>query len=169
MDIEVKTEREKALLARLKPAIGGHVKGVVSFRGELTCTVDRMSLLAVCSTLKNDEGLKFDFLSDVVGVDYFDKRPRFGVVYHLYSISKRQRLSLKVLVDDGVSVPSVVGLWKSADCAEREAYDMFGIKFDGHPNLTRVYLPEGWEGYPLRKDYPLRGYKDQYNPFGEEK
>ncbi|MFQ5586207.1 MAG: NADH-quinone oxidoreductase subunit C [Thermodesulfobacteriota bacterium] len=138
-------------------------------RDEVTHVVDRERLLDICTYLKNDSQFQFNFLSDLLAVDCHRAVPRFEVVYQLYSIPKKHRLRLKVRVDEGESVPSVTSLWRSADWAEREAYDMIGVTFDGHPNLTRIYLPSDWDGFPLRKDYPLRGYKDQYNPFGEEK
>jgi len=139
------------------------------FRGELTLVIEKDSLPGICHAFKGDLELNINFLSDVVGVDYHPALPRFAVVYHLYSITKKIRLRLKVVIEDGETVPSLALLFKSADCAEREAYDMFGIIFKGHPDLKRIYLPQDWEGFPLRKDYPLRGYKDEYNPFGEEK
>ena len=93
----------------------------------------------------------------------------FEVVYHLYSIPNKYRLRIKVRVREDEKVPSVTSVWRSADFAERETFDMFGIVFDGHPNLKRIYMPLDWEGFPLRKDYPLTGFKDEYNPFGVEK
>ncbi|HHL40542.1 MAG TPA: NADH-quinone oxidoreductase subunit C [Deltaproteobacteria bacterium] len=138
-------------------------------RGEVTHVVGKEGLIELCRFLRSDVELRMNFLSDVLGVDHRPRKPRFDVVYHLYSIPRKLRLRLKVRVDEGESVPSVTCLWKGADWAERETYDMFGIRFDGHPDLKRIYLPHDWEGYPLRKDYPLRGYKDRYNPFGVEK
>ena len=140
----------------------------VSF-GEVTHLVKKEVLVDVCEFLKTDNELKMNYLVDILGVDYAPAIPRFEVVYHLYSIEKRHRLRLKVKVDEGEPIPSVVDIWPAADWPERETYDMYGIVFDGHPNLQRIYMAPDWEGYPLRKDYPLRGYKDQYNPFGEEK
>ncbi|MEE8575308.1 MAG: NADH-quinone oxidoreductase subunit C [Thermodesulfobacteriota bacterium] len=158
------------MLNRITAACGAdNILDSTIFRGELTCLVKTEAVADICNTLKSDESLKFDFCSDVVGVDYLTTKPRFGVLYHLYSISKTHRVRIKVKVDDGESVPSVANIWRSADCAEREVYDLFGIVFDGHPDLKRIYMPHDWEGHPLRKDYPLRGYKDEYNPFGEER
>ena len=110
-----------------------------------------------------------NYLVDVIGVDHYPETPRFGVVYHIYSISRKLRLRLKVRLNDGETVPSGTSVWPGADWPEREAYDMFGIVFEAHPDLRRIYLAPDWEGYPLRKDYPLRGYKDRYNPFGVDK
>jgi len=112
-----------------------------------------------------DEG--FSALIDIGGVDYLDRRPRFDVVYHLLKlptaaasvaeIGKPARLRVLCGVDEGVSVPTVSDLWPSADWPEREIYDLFGIAFDGHPDLRRIQMPVDWNGHPLRKDYPLRG------------
>ncbi len=157
---------------RLVQICGSDLVSSSFFRGELTLVVNKDSLLAICDAIKGDESLRMNHLSDIVGVDYLPhvpKVPRFALVYHLYSIPMKIRLRIKVMLNDNETVESLTPLWNSANCAEREVYDMFGIEFDGHPNLTRVYLADDWEGYPLRKDYPLRGYKDEYNPFGEEK
>jgi len=139
------------------------------YRDEVTLLVDKGALVSICDFLKTDPVFRMDYLVDVIGVDYMPASPRFEVVYHLYSISKRHRIRLKVKIDESESVPTVTGIWPAADWPEREAFDMYGIIFDGHPNLKRIYMAPDWEGFPLRKDYPLRGYKDKYNPFGEEK
>jgi NADH-quinone oxidoreductase subunit C len=154
---------------RLEQICGTDLVSETFFRGELTLVINKDSLLQICDAIKTDESLRFNHLSDIVGVDYLPDSPRFALVYHLYSIPHKFRLRIKVTLGDNERVKSLTPLWNSANCAEREVYDMFGIEFDGHPNLTRVYLADDWEGFPLRKDYPLRGYKDEYNPFGEEK
>jgi NADH/F420H2 dehydrogenase subunit C len=100
----------------------------------------------------------FDFLVDHTAVDYPARRPRFTVVTVLMSLSTQERLIVKTRVDEGASVASLTGLWKSADWAERETYDMFGIPFTGHPDLTRIYMPEEYEGWPGRRDFPLHGH-----------
>ena len=164
----VKSSNE-LFIQRLKERFGEVVLSTVVFRDELTCTVAKDSIVEVCRFVKEDPAFDMKFMSDMVGVDYPERKPRFEVIYHLLSITKRSRLRLKVLVDEGQSVPSVTGVWKSANWHEREVYDMFGILFTGHPDLKRIYLPHDWEGFPLRKDYPLKGYKDEYNPYGEEK
>ncbi len=138
------------------------------FRGELTLVIKKDALLGICGAIKVDESLRMNHLSDVLGVDYLPARPRFAIVYHLYSIPFKIRVRLKTMLADGESIESLTPLWKGANCAEREVYDMFGVTFDGHPNLTRIYLADDWVGHPLRKDYPLRGYKDEFNPYGEE-
>ncbi|MBI4746499.1 MAG: NADH-quinone oxidoreductase subunit C [Deltaproteobacteria bacterium] len=128
-----------------------------SFRDENTVIIKKEDLVAVCRYLKSDPELSFDFLSDLCGVDYMGRETRFEVVYHLFSISKRHRIRLKAMVGEGEKISSVTGIWSTSDWHEREAFDMYGIIFEGHPNLTRILMPENWDGHPLRKDYPLKG------------
>lgn len=139
------------------------------FRNEVTHVVRRESIRDICRFLKTNPEFNMDYLVDVLGVDYCGETPRFEVVYHIYSIRKKQRIRLKLRVNEGESVPSITTVYAGADWPEREVYDMFGIVFEGHPDLRRIYLAGDWEGHPLRKDYPLRGYKDEYNPCGEDK
>ena len=160
---------DSILVKSIKDRFASSVLDTVIFRDEATHLIKKDNLLEICNFLKNDSELQFNFLSDIAGTDYFPQKPRFEVVYHLYSIPKKHRLRLKIKIEDGETVPSVTSVWSGADWAEREAYDMFGIVFEGHPNLKRIYMPGDWEGFPLRKDYPLKGYKDRYNPYGEEK
>ncbi len=162
-------KREKTLVQIVKDTFRHAVLDTVIFRDEVTHVVDAGSLVAICNFLKTDPRLRMNYIVDVIGVDYHPRTPRFEVVYHMYSIIHKHRLRLKVLLDEGQSVPSVSSVWPGANWPEREAYDMFGIVFDGHPNLKRIYLTDDWVGYPLRKDYPLKGYKDRYNPYGVEK
>ena len=129
-------------------------------------TIDAASLLEVMTHLKTDPALQFDTLSNLCGVDYFETDPkhvkkfphesRLEVVYHLFSLTHRHRLTVKVALDRDAAtptVPSVAGLWSAADWHERECFDLFGIRFDGHPNLVRILCPDDWVGHPLRKDY----------------
>ena len=128
------------------------------FRGEHTVVVKGESLLEALGVLKSS--FDFNSLVDLCGVDMGeDESPRFYVVYHLRNMDTKDQLRVKVGLSDGASVPSCCELWKGADWMEREVYDMFGIRFDGHPNLTRLYLPEDFPGHPLRKDYPTEGYE----------
>ena len=157
------------LVKIIKEKYGVSILDSFVFRDEATHTIKKDSLIEICRFLKNNSELQFNFLTDIVAVDYFPMKPRFEIIYHLYSIPQKHRLRLKVKVEDSEVVPSVTSIWKTADWAEREAYDMFGIIFEGHPNLKRIYMPADWDGFPLRKDYPLKGYKDQYNPYGEER
>jgi NADH-quinone oxidoreductase subunit C len=124
--------------------------------GDETIVVKREALFDILKFAKEDEALRFDLLMDICGVDYLNQTPRFEVVYHLYSVSKNHRIRIKVRVlEEDCVVPSCLSLWKAADWFERETWDMVGIRFEGHPNLKRLLLFEGFEGYPLRKDYPI--------------
>lgn len=161
--------KESLLEDKVKKTFSEAILDTVIYKDEVTHLVDKKALLNVCDFLKKDPELQMNYLVDVIGIDFTPAQPRFEVVYHLYSIAKRHRIRLKVKLNETESIPTVTGIWPAADWPEREAYDMFGIIFDGHPNLTRIYMAPDWEGFPLRKDYPLRGYKDQYNPLGEEK
>lgn len=142
------TETAEALQQRFGEAIGD----VVAFRGEVTAVVARESLVDVCRVCKDQLG--YDYLSDVSCVDWLDRRPRFDVVYHLTSLKHWIRFRLKVQVDPGQSVPTVIPVWAAANWAEREVWDLFGVEFEGHPDLRRLLMPEGWIGHPLRKDFP---------------
>ncbi len=129
-----------------------------AFRGELTLVVPREHLRRAGDFLRGDPELQFTFLSDIGCLDRFPVEPRFEVNYHLLSISRRERLRLKVLLtgSDPV-VESVTSVWPGANWHEREVFDLFGVRFEGHPDLRRILMPEDWEGYPLRKDYPVEG------------
>lgn len=160
---------EPIFLKKLKERFPEDIKDIYEAFDLYTVVVDKDKIAEVCHFLRDDPKLRFNYLSDVCGVDYFPKDPRFEVVYHLYSIPFKYRIRLKCRLNEGERVPTVVGIWKTANWHERETYDMYGIVFEGHPDLRRIYLSEEFEGYPMRKDYPLKGYKDKYNPFGEEK
>lgn len=145
-------------------------------RGELTIFVPREKICAVCEALKEQRELDFNILTDVTAVDYLamNKKPRFEVVYHLYSTNLKHRIRIKCAVpEDDTSIDSVVHIWQTANFHERETFDLMGIIFKNHPNLTRILMADDWEGHPLRKDYPLGGVKSFYfkrdtNPhFGE--
>lgn len=134
---------------------------VIEAHGEVTAIVPRQHIVAVCALLKADAETKFDFLADLCGVDRGpEEEPRFEVNYHLFSTTRHHRLRLKVLVnEDDAQVPSVTGVWRTANWHERETFDLVGIVFDGHPDLRRILLPDDWQGHALRKDFPLRGYE----------
>ncbi len=167
MEIE---EKHNLLLSKIKSQFSSYVVDHYTCRDELTYVVKKDAVPGIFHTLKNDPELKFTFLADVIGVDLYPaEKPRFEVVYQLLSMSKHLRLRVKVRLEDGESISTVTKVWRSAGWLERECYDMFGIVFDGHPDPRRIYLPLDWEGFPLRKDYPLKGYKDEYNPNGVEK
>ena len=157
-DIELLKDRPEvaALLVR-------HAASVTAAkfdRNELTIWVDRIALREACLTLKNDPQLIYNALSDVTCVDWYPNEPRFEVVYQLFSIPNKKYLRLKVrLSGSDASVDSLVPIWPGANFFEREVFDLFGVRFDEHPNLTRIMMPENWEGHPLRKDYPVEGYR----------
>ena len=124
--------------------------------GELTIEIAPENILAALGRLKHD--LQFERLSTVTGVDRYPVVPRFEVVYHLQSIARKERVRVKVRVSgENPEIESAVPVYRSADWYERETFDFFGVRFLNHPNLTRIMLPEDWEGYPLRKDYPVTG------------
>ena len=125
-------------------------------RGELTLEIAPGKIASICGFLKYDQ--QFVRLSTVTAVDRYPSEPRFEVVYHLHSIEHNSRVRLKCRVrgEDPV-IDSVTGVWRSADWYEREVFDLFGIRFLGHPDLRRILMPDDWEGYPLRKDYPVTG------------
>ena len=134
---------------------------VIHAFGETTIVVPREHIVAACSFLKTwPEGL-FNFLSDICGADRgVEEEPRFEVNYHLFSTTKFHRVRLKVLLnEEDTHVPSVTGVWRTANWHERETFDLFGVIFDGHPDLRRILLPDDWQGHALRKDFPLRGYE----------
>jgi NADH-quinone oxidoreductase subunit C len=123
-------------------------------------------LVALCLLLRDDPALKFDFMSDICGVDFWPETPRFQLVYQLYSIPFKRRLRLKCRLENATA-PSITQVWTTANWHEREAWDMYGIDFTGHADLRRIYMWEGFDGFPMRRDFPLRGYKDEMNPFGD--
>ncbi|WP_069853210.1 NADH-quinone oxidoreductase subunit C [Actinoalloteichus hymeniacidonis] len=133
-------------------------------RGEITFYLRREHLLETCRTLRDDPALRFELCSSVSGVDYgVDVPQRLHSVYHLTSMTYRRRIRLEVAVDvEDAHIPSVVEVYPTADWQEREAWDMFGIVYDGHPALTRILMPDDWDGHPQRKDYPLGGIPVEY-------
>jgi len=136
------------------------VEEALTFRDEVTLFVRPSSLVRICEFLRDAPDLRFNYLSDVTALDHYPNEPRFEVVYHLYSIETNQSLRVKVrLPGDDPRVTSVVPVWPGANAFEREVYDLFGVHFEGHPDLRRIVMPEDWEGYPLRKDYPTEGYR----------
>jgi NADH-quinone oxidoreductase subunit C len=148
------------VLERLQSWDSAVISSANQFRGELTIAVAPENLRRVCDFLRSDPALQFTFLSDVTGVDRFPIEPRFELNYHLLSIPHRLRVRLKARVSGQDSaIESVTSVWPTANWHEREVFDLFGVRFEGHPNLTRILLPEDWEGHPLRKDYPAEGYR----------
>ena len=136
------------------------IQAVKYDRDEMTIVVDRSALREACALLKEDAACPFNFLSDVTCVDWYPAEPRFEVVYHLLSIPKKERVRLKVrLNSSSPNVDSLTSIWPGANYFEREVFDLFGVRFAGHPYLRRIMMPEDWEGHPLRKDYPVEGYR----------
>jgi NADH-quinone oxidoreductase subunit C len=136
------------------------IRSVKFDRDEMTIYVDRADIREACALLRDDPVCPFDFLSDVTCVDWYPSEPRFKVVYHLLSLPKKERVRLKVrLNSSSPSVDSITPVWQGANYFEREVFDLFGIRFVGHPFLRRIMMPEDWEGHPLRKDYPVEGYR----------
>jgi NADH-quinone oxidoreductase subunit C len=136
------------------------IESVKFDREEMTIYVGREAIRHVCALLRDDANCPFNYLSDITCVDWYPSEPRFEVVYHLLSIPNKERVRLKVkLSGDAPALDSVTSLWPGANYFEREVFDLFGVRFNGHPYLRRLLMPENWEGHPLRKDYPVEGYR----------
>ena len=145
------------------PSFADAIEKVVVDRGELTLHIKPERIAEVAQIMRDDESLRFELCSSVDGVDYLGSDPnRFHISYQLTSMTYRRRVRLELAVPEGVTVPSVTSVYPTADWQEREAYDMFGVVFTGHPNLTRILMPDDWEGHPQRKDYPLGGVPVEY-------
>jgi NADH-quinone oxidoreductase subunit C len=154
---QLKDRPELATLLAWNPAA---ITGAKFDRNELTIWVDRIGLREACLKLKQDATLQYNFLADITCVDWYPSEPRFEVVYHLLSIPRKQRVRLKVrLTGDDARIDSLTPIWPSANFFEREVFDLFGIRFQEHPDLKRILMPEHWDGHPLRKDYPVEGYR----------
>lgn len=146
----------KPLIAALAAAVPGAVLEAYEFVGETTVRVAPEKLVEACRHLKAAEG--FTYLVDLTGVDWKDRQPRFDVLLLLHSFSRGQeRLRLKLGVAEGESCPTVTGVWETANWMEREVFDMYGVRFDGHPDLRRILTWDGFQGHPLRKDFPIEG------------
>lgn len=145
------------LVEKMQAALGDAIEKVETFRGETTVFVPAAKIADVCRYCRDELG--FNYMSDISGLDYYPAEPRFGINYHILSMTYNKRLRLRVMWSDGDEpVPSVTGVWPSANWFERETFDMFGIPFAGHPDLRRILMAADWEGHPLRRDYPL-GYE----------
>jgi len=148
------------IVKKVKKKFPKAVSDAKIYRDELTICIEKDSISVVAKYLRDNSELAFDFLSDLCGVDKtrLDNSNSFEVVYHLYSLKRNHRVRLKVQIPASKpTISTVTNVWKTANWHEREAYDMFGIVFEGHPSLERILTPDGFEGHPLRKDYPLRG------------
>jgi NADH-quinone oxidoreductase subunit C len=156
--INLTAEVDSTVLAALKAKFPEALQTVSFYAGEVTVLLDKDSLLSVCRFLKGDPAMGLDYLSNLCGVDYPDREKRFEVVYHLFSLTHGHRINLKIQVADQEPAPSVCSVWRTANWHEREAFDLLGIPFEGHPDLRRILLTDEWQGHPLRKEYPTRGY-----------
>ena len=151
---------DRPVLRRLQAFHPDAVADAHDFRGQLTVVTPAGLARSVLEFLKTDPELRFNFLADLTAVDRYPVEPRFEVVYHLRSMHAGQRLRLKARVSsEEARIDSVISLWPVADMLECEVFDLFGIHFTGHPNLRRLMMPDDWEGHPLRKDYPVEGYR----------
>lgn len=146
-----------ALLETLRRRLPGDVLESVEFRGELTAVVPKERLVEIARFLRDHEDAAFDMLTDLTGVHFLLRDFDYEVVYHLYSLSKNHRLRLKVRLRENETVPSVTPVWPGANWQEREAFDLVGIRFSGHPDLRRIIMPEDYPQHPLRKDFDVEG------------
>jgi NADH-quinone oxidoreductase subunit C len=150
-----KDAADDPLASALREEFGEAVQGARTFAGDLVMEVRLDAITDVCASLK--EKHRFTLLVDLCGADYPQREPRFDVVYHLYSFEANRRVRLRVRADEATPVPSVTSVWRGANWPEREVYDMYGVRFADHPDMTRILLWEGFNGYPLRKDFPVEG------------
>jgi NADH-quinone oxidoreductase subunit C len=147
---------EKKIVELLKERFQDKIKEASAHLGDETLVIDRASLLEIVTFLKN-KPYEYNMLLDLTCVDFLGQEPRFEMVYHLLSLPKNHRLRIKTrLSEKDLSIVSLTSLWENANWLEREVYDMFGVHFKGHPDLRRIFMYDDFEGYPLRKDYPLR-------------
>lgn len=157
---EIRNVENYAVVRRLKEWDPQAVAEIILFRDELTIVVPRQHLRRAAEFLYGDAELAFTYLCDVTGVDRFPAEPRFELNYHLVSMRCHERLRLKVRADsDHPVVETVSNVWPTANWHEREVFDLFGVRFEDHPDLRRILLPEDFEGHPLRKDFPVAGYR----------
>ena len=154
-------QNTNVVVERLRRWSPNAISEVIEFRGETTLVVARNVLREVAERCRSDKDLQFNLLTDATCVDRYPLEPRFEVNYHLVSIprSDRLRLQVRLSASDPV-VDSLVSVWPGANWLEREIFDLMGIRFEGHPDLRRILMPDDWEGHPLRKDYPVEGYRD---------
>ncbi|HEX4321595.1 MAG TPA: NADH-quinone oxidoreductase subunit C [Acidobacteriaceae bacterium] len=152
--------REKADHPAITAILGWNADALTEARwdrDELTLTIAPEHIIAAAQTVQQ---AGYNFLEDITAVDWFPASPRFQVSYHIVSHTHKERIRLRVMLDEiDPSVDSITPVWPSADYYEREVFDLFGIRFNGHPNLRRIMMPDDWTGHPLRKDYPVEGYR----------
>jgi NADH-quinone oxidoreductase subunit C len=158
---ESDSQNTNVVVAGLRSWSANAIEEVIEFRGETTVVVARKNLLSVAERCRDQQALQFNLLSDATCVDRFPMEPRYELQYHLVSIPLRQKIRIRVpLSGNDPVVDSMVAVWPGANWLEREIFDLFGVQFTGHPDLRRILLPDDWEGYPLRKDFPVEGYRD---------
>lgn len=145
------------IIEQIKKSLPGSIAEQIEYRNELQVYVKKEFFTELMQLLRKDKTLSYDLLLDVAGIDRLPDEPRFELVYVLFSLEYNRRLIVKLKVDVSDTVPSVTGIWKSANWPEREVFDLLGIKFSGHPDLRRILTWDNFEGHPLRKDFPLRG------------
>jgi NADH-quinone oxidoreductase subunit C len=143
------------LLNEVQKRFPNAVSEAVVFRNMPSITVAKESLVAMCEFLRSEEGGGYTLLTDHTAVDYPKREKRFDLIYHLYSFKRNDRLRVKVVTGESEKVPSVVAVWPTANWLEREVYDLFGVAYEGHPDLKRILMPDDWVGHPLRKDYDI--------------
>jgi NADH-quinone oxidoreductase subunit C len=146
------TPWESAMVSKLKSTYGSGIDAL-TYAGQNYMVVDRSMIPDILQILRNEE--QFDYCVDITAVNYPQRERQFDVVWVLYSFARNERIRVKTQIADGATLPSSVPIWAGANWLEREVYDMFGIKFDGHPDMKRILLPDGWKGHPLRKDYGI--------------
>ncbi|MEW5985690.1 MAG: NADH-quinone oxidoreductase subunit C [Chloroflexota bacterium] len=152
--------QDQLVVDKVNAAVPGAIQEVVDFRGERTLVLQKKHLVKVCRFLRDDEALRYNLLEDIVADDMLPDFPRFAVNYHLYSIPHHHRIRLRLPVEDPADGPETLGsLWPVATWLEMEVWDLMGVTFKGNNSLRRLFLPEDWQGHPLRKDYPL-GYEE---------
>ena len=141
------------MVGKLKGQYGSGIREASSYLGQNYLVVEPAIIFELLQILRDGE--QFDYCVDITAIHYPQREKQFDLLWILYSFSKNERIRLKIMIADGESVPSSVPIWATANWLERELFDMFGIRFDGHPDLKRILLPDGWKGHPLRKDYGI--------------
>jgi NADH-quinone oxidoreductase subunit C len=158
-------QRNKIVLEKLASRFGNAILATHSDFGDATAQVARERIVEICTFLRDDPDMLFNFAMDLTGVDYLGEEPRFEVVYHLFSLEHKSRLRIKARVSaEDPTIDSVAGVWTGMNWYEREAFDMYGIRFNNHPDLRRILNPETFVGYPLRKDYPKKKRQPTIGP-----
>jgi NADH-quinone oxidoreductase subunit C len=156
-DAVLEAHAQNRAISSLLSSLPGSIQDVKFDRNELTLTIDKDQIRTACEVVR---AAGYNMLVDVTCVDWYPSEPRFQVTYHILSHSLKERLRLAAMVDSiDTSVDSITPVWPSANFYEREVWDLFGVRFHGHPNLRRIMMPDEWEGHPLRKDYPVEGYR----------